>query len=116
MVGTLHVQREVALYLDNNRAYRVRIDGKTVGRIEDGQARDFVVEAGYHALQLRTFYSGSHEATFFVDDDVRVCFLCRPRYRAIAGLAGIIRTKLGKMRGIELREVPCVELDGEFPK
>jgi hypothetical protein len=73
-------------YVDKVRAYKVLLDGQSVGRIKEGETQSFSAPAGPHQLQLKVDWAGSPTFTFDLapGDDVR--FICRPKANAFTAI------------------------------
>jgi hypothetical protein len=56
-------------YTDCLRAYRVIIDGKTAGKIGDGEIMEFPITCGQHQLALKMDWCGSKTIRFTVADN-----------------------------------------------
>jgi hypothetical protein len=56
--GVIRVRRRQGFYRDRLRRYRVRIDGSPVGKIAEGETRDFFVPPGEHRVRLTIDRSG----------------------------------------------------------
>jgi hypothetical protein len=51
-------------YADRLRAYKVVVDGKTVGEIRDGETKEFPISDGQHELSLKIDWCGSQTIHF----------------------------------------------------
>jgi hypothetical protein len=63
--ATVRIKRKEAAWRDKRRAYKVLIDGAEIGRIRDGETRDFPVSPGQHTVRVKIDWTGSEELTFF---------------------------------------------------
>ena len=53
-------------YADRIRAYKVVVDGSTVGTIGDGETKEFLVSGGQHNVSLKIDWCGSNTIPFAV--------------------------------------------------
>lgn len=63
MNARVRVLREPARWTDRARAYKVVIDGATVGSLRHGQEDVFEVAPGAHSVRLRLDWAGSESMT-----------------------------------------------------
>jgi hypothetical protein len=77
--GVIRLYRWEGFYRDSLRAYRVRIDGNRVGKIAEGETRDFYVPAGEHVVRLTLdrFWT-SREVMLQIRAGELAEFTCRP--------------------------------------
>ncbi|MEM8944593.1 MAG: hypothetical protein AAGD11_05355 [Planctomycetota bacterium] len=64
--ATIRVSRTTSL-ADGLRAYRIRVNGKTVGKVMPGKSVDIPVSAGQHSVVAKVDWCGSQT----LDVDVR---------------------------------------------
>jgi hypothetical protein len=50
-LSSIHVSRPSGQYQDSLRAYKIRIDGRVVGKVRRGQSIDYKVTPGRHSVQ-----------------------------------------------------------------
>jgi hypothetical protein len=65
-VGVLRITRKRSQWKDRLRAYEVLVDGNEVGRLGNGECRDFELEPGHHTVRLKIDWTGSPERSFSV--------------------------------------------------
>jgi len=77
--SVIRLHREQGFYRDRRRAYRVRIDGNVVGKVAEGETKDFFVPPGEHRVRFTIdgLWS-SREVTFQVGADELTEFICYP--------------------------------------
>jgi hypothetical protein len=51
--ATVRVERVAAPWRDKLRAYKIVVDGVTVGSVADGATKDVAVEPGPHTLHIK---------------------------------------------------------------
>lgn len=75
----IRLHRQQGFYRTRFGQYRVRIDGNPVGKIAEGETKDFSVPAGQHRVRLTIdrLWS-SREVTLQVCDGELAEFICRP--------------------------------------
>ncbi len=77
-------------YADKGRAYVVLLDGKELGRLNDGESKKFSVAPGAHRLALKIDWCGSNEVEFNLRDQQTLKFEARSNLRGsrlfLAGL------------------------------
>lgn len=75
----IRLHRQQGFYRTRFGQYRVRIDGNPVGKIAEGETKDFSVPAGQHRVRLTIdrLWS-SREVTLQVRDGELAEFICRP--------------------------------------
>jgi hypothetical protein len=76
-MASLHLRRPRA-YADRGTAYRVEVDGRRVGKLEDDGHLTVEVEAGRHEVMLRCFGLRSRALELEVGPDERVELVGEP--------------------------------------
>jgi hypothetical protein len=76
--ATLRVERVAAPWRDKLRAYKIVVDGMTVGSVADGASKDVPVEPGSHTLRIKLDWAGSRTVEFAVAEGQRVIWQCLP--------------------------------------
>jgi hypothetical protein len=78
-LGVIRMRRHDGYYRDRLRNYRVRIDGNPVGKIAQGETKDFLVPPGKHRVRLTIDRLwGSSEVSFQVGEGDVAEFTCSP--------------------------------------
>ena len=57
--GRLIIERERLAWMDTLRSYRVLVDGEMVGRLRNGETREYPLRPGRHTVQVRIDWTGS---------------------------------------------------------
>jgi hypothetical protein len=70
-------------HADRIRAYRVVVDGNTVGKIGDGETKEFPVSAGPHNLSIKIDWCGSKAVPFTVAEGEVLAFDAKSNLRGI---------------------------------
>jgi hypothetical protein len=75
--SVIRLRRDEGYYADSLRSYQVRIDGVPVGKIAQGETKDFPVSPGEHRLRLTLdrFWT-SREAALQLREGERADFTC----------------------------------------
>jgi hypothetical protein len=96
--------------VDRRREYKVRVDGRRVGKIGSGEERAFEVLAGCHKVELRIDWGASPPLTVDVSPGQAVKLQCgssladdRPSF--MAGLRALKAMTLDRRRWITLRAI-----------
>ena len=55
-------------YADRARAYKVVVDGQTVGEIRNGETREFPITSGQHDVSLKIDWCGSKIISFIATE------------------------------------------------
>jgi hypothetical protein len=76
-------------YADRVRAYKVIIDGTTIGEIRNGETKEFPISSGQHDLSLKIDWCGSKVVRFAVSDKDVLTFDARSNLRGLKLLAGL---------------------------
>jgi hypothetical protein len=77
--SVIRMHRQDGYYRDRLSNYRVRIDGSPVGRIAQGETKDFFVPPGKHRVRLTIDWLwSSREVTFQVGEGDVAEFSCSP--------------------------------------
>ena len=66
-MATLHIKRK-AKYNSGARNFKLMLDGKPIGDIGNGVAKDFDISAGQHTLVAKIDWTGSMPYTFTVGE------------------------------------------------
>ncbi len=74
----LRVEREHAPWRDKFRAYKIVVDGETVGSVRDGASAEVPVDPGHHTLRLTIDWASSPMVEFDIAQGQRSTFRCRP--------------------------------------
>lgn len=77
--SVIRLRRQQGFYRDHFGRYRVRIDGNPIGRIAEGQTKDFLVPPGEHRVRLTIdrFWT-SREVILQLHDGQVAEFTCSP--------------------------------------
>jgi hypothetical protein len=75
--STVEIVR-VARWLWGVRAFKVVLDGATIGSIRNGRSEQFEVASGDHVLQIRIDISRSPALPVTIDPGATARFLCDP--------------------------------------
>jgi hypothetical protein len=78
MTTTLSLKRDSA-FADRLRNYRVHLDGREIGRIGNGEDKDFAVTSGHHQLVMKIDWCRSNIATFDIGEGQNAKFSCGSR-------------------------------------
>lgn len=89
-MGTIRISRVAGQYADKLRAYRVVIDGTTVGKIKAGEEQSFEVDPGQHVVQLRVDWARSRKLEVDVVDAGEVELQCQARQALDATLHSFV--------------------------
>jgi hypothetical protein len=86
--GRIQIHRKATLWRDRVRAYKVLIDGNTVGKVRNGETADFAVASGRHTVRLKIAWSGSPERVVEVrpEDQTVLVASARPALLAMPDL------------------------------
>lgn len=85
--SVIRLRRQRGFYRDSLRTYRVRINGDRVGRIAEGETKDFPVPPGEHRIRLSVDgLFTSREITLQIREGELAEFSCRPSASTIASL------------------------------
>jgi hypothetical protein len=77
-VGLVVVTRQSGWYRDGWRAYDLKLDGMSAGRVRAGETVEFAALAGAHTLQARLDWSGSKAIPFELNAGETVYFEVHP--------------------------------------
>jgi len=72
-MATIRISRDSG-YADILREYKVALDGKTIGKIRDGETKDFDLKDGNHKIWLKIDWCRSNKLTFFIHAGETICF------------------------------------------
>ena len=86
-LSVIRLRRREGFYVDSLRRYRVRIDGNPVGKIAQGDTRDFFVASGEHRVRLTLdrFFT-SREVVLQIRVGEQAEFTCHPQFWPITAL------------------------------
>jgi hypothetical protein len=88
--GVIRLRRRQG-WRDRLRAYQVRIDGNLVGKIAEGETKDFFVPAGEHRVRLVDAWCyTSREVMLQVPEGELAEFICRPGSPALVALFALL--------------------------
>jgi hypothetical protein len=79
-MATIKISRESA-YSGRLRKLKVVVNGKTIGRIGDGETKDFDVKDGNNKLWLKVDWCRSNKVAFSAQDSEVIYFECGPGLR-----------------------------------
>jgi hypothetical protein len=90
--SVIRLHRSQGFYVDSLRAYRVRIDGNPVGKIAQGETKDFFVPPGEHRLRLAIdrFWT-SREVALQLREGELAQFTCQPPWVIAAVVLMLVR-------------------------
>ena len=74
----LILKRENAKWADTIRAYKVVIDGSVVGKIFDGETKEYPLSDGIHSLKLKIDWCCSKTVQFEIKGGEAVYAACAP--------------------------------------
>jgi hypothetical protein len=89
-VALLRIVRDSG-YADRLRAYKILVDGKTIGEIRDGETREFPISSGQHDLALKLDWCGSKTTQFAVVEGDALTFYAKSNLRGPRVLAALWR-------------------------
>jgi len=72
-MAILRISRDSG-YADYVRSYCVLLDGKEIGRIANGETKNFRIAAGNHELRLKLDWAGSRTLKFAARDTDTMAF------------------------------------------
>ena len=78
-------------YADRLRAYKIVVDGKTIGEIRNGETREFPISCGQHELALKIDWCGSKTIQFAVVEGDALTFDAKSNLRGPRLLAALWR-------------------------
>ncbi len=81
-MATLRVIRDSG-YADLVRAYSVKLDGKEIGTIKNGETKDFQVSSGNHELQIKIDWAGSKALAFVANESESSVFRVASNLRGL---------------------------------
>jgi hypothetical protein len=86
-LSVIRVHRRQGFYRDHFGRYRVRIDGNPVGKMAEGETKDFFVPPGEHRVRLTMdkFWT-SREVTLQIRAGELAEFTCRPAASTMVSL------------------------------
>jgi len=76
----LEIRRDSG-YADHIRAYNVELDGITIGKLKDGEIKQFAVLPGPHRLRMKVDWCGSKTAYFTAIEKEKTVFYVKSGLR-----------------------------------
>lgn len=98
----IQIARAANRWVDRGRAYKVFINGETVGEVRRGESRSFEVPPGRHQLRLKIDWTSSNTLDCELGAGEEAMFRCCPSRPFF----------IGQLLGM-LRVIPYVELRPE---
>jgi hypothetical protein len=83
--ATLRVERDASAWRDRLRAYKIVVDGTTLGSVADGATTDVSVEPGRHTVRFKIDWASSPAVEFAVAEGERVTLRCGPNGGVLSG-------------------------------
>jgi hypothetical protein len=77
-------------YTDHFRAYAVVVDGRKIGKLRNGETREFSIEPGSHTIRAKIDWCGSHTQQFTAAEGEPLFFRIKSNLRG-TDLAKIFR-------------------------
>jgi hypothetical protein len=108
-MGTIEVVRSPSGLGDAVRAYRVLIDGDSVGTIRRGASLSVDVPAGRHSVALKLDWTGSPTLTADVSPGARLVFQCGPKIKAGNAVFALLRSIYRRDAWIRLEQAQKFE-------
>jgi hypothetical protein len=68
-------------YADRRRAYKVVLNGESIGEIRNGETKEFPIGPGKHALSLKIDWCGSETVEFVVTREEKPAFQVKSSLR-----------------------------------
>ena len=68
-------------YADRLRAYKVVLNGESIGEIRNGETKEFPIGSGKHALSLKIDWCGSETVEFVVNREEKPAFRVKSSLR-----------------------------------
>jgi hypothetical protein len=79
-MGTLRIRRQHLVWRDRIVHYAVVVDGRRVGKVGNGQTKDFLLPAGHHSVRIRVMrILRSKESSIVMEDTQTIEMACRPQ-------------------------------------
>lgn len=75
-MSVIRLRRQQSGWRDLLRAYRILIDGQSVGLIRRGQVREITVAPGLHTIQLKIDWCNSQELPMDIKAGEAIGFTC----------------------------------------
>jgi hypothetical protein len=79
---TLTVSRDSG-YVDNLRAYHILLDGKKIGKLKNGETREFTVDPGSHSIKAKIDWCSSQTLDFTATDGEPLVFHVKSNLRGM---------------------------------
>ena len=95
----------------NNRARRINIilDGEQIGKIANGDTKEFEIAAGMHTLKAKIDWCGSRDMPFMINEgEVKTVSLSGFKYAGILAPVGVLLFYLSMKFELTLLLVPAV--------
>ena len=92
-------------WADRLRAYRIELDGATLGSIDNGETQTYSIEPGSYHLALKIDWCGSNTVAFDLPADGSVDFECGSNLRGAALLLGFFYVFFARNDYLWLRRV-----------
>jgi hypothetical protein len=103
-MSKIRLKRESA-YADSLRYYEVELDGIIIGKIADGETREFNLDPGEHKLRLRIDFARSRQIVFETAKGEMAHFTCASNLRGSRAWLGVIYLLFLSHRYIKLEKV-----------
>jgi len=87
-MATVEIKREQKKATDRLRGYKVVVDGKTVGKVGNGETVSFEIAPGHHEIYLKMDWKKSRPLSFSASDDRPTQILAHPTYGVFGGAPG----------------------------
>jgi hypothetical protein len=68
-------------YADHFRAYSIVVDGKKIGKVRNGETKEFTIEPGSHSIRAKIDWCGSHTLDFTATEDEPLFFHVKSNLR-----------------------------------
>ena len=70
-------------YADRIRTYKILIDGATVGKISNGETKEFPIAPGHHEISLKIDWCGSNTVQFTATEGDVLTFDAKSNLRGL---------------------------------
>lgn len=77
-------------YADKGRLYKVICNGECIGKIRDGETKEFESAAGNKEIYMKIDWCRSNKMTVDVPEEGTVSLLCGSNLQGMTGLPGLI--------------------------
>ncbi|TAG04793.1 MAG: hypothetical protein EAZ44_04455 [Cytophagia bacterium] len=78
-MGTLKIERPNQ-YLDFTRSYKILLDGKIAGKINNGETKEFIIPEGKHSIKAKIDGFASRACFVDIDDTIIKNIKVKPTY------------------------------------